>query len=575
MRIFKGQSVSPGVAAGRVYQYKAFVRSVYETYVQPGEEQAALAAYLEAVRAVDAELVKIAGSFSSQDRDKAKIFEAHREILADDEMDGDIRRAILQDRQAADFAVDRVCTEYAALLGRVPDANIAARAADIRDVRNRLLRVLHGEKEHNLSQLPDHSVVVAHDLLPSDTATIDRGNVAAIVTEVGGATSHSAILARAFGIPAVLGVPDVTKALSDGEEVIVDALCGEVLAEPDGETVASRREKQAAYLAERQEDRRYLTLPAVTKDGTTVEIGLNIGSETGWPEDESFTFVGLFRTEFLYMERDTLPSEEEQTAAYRRVLERAKGRQVTLRTLDVGGDKTLPALPLPKEENPFLGSRALRLCLNYRDLFLTQLRAALRASVYGSLQIMFPMVGSLEDIRAGKAAVEEAKAQLAGKGVSFDPDIPIGIMVEIPSIAMLADEAAKECDFASAGTNDLCQYLFAADRMNPLTNEYYRTFSPAMFRILSAVFDAFRRANKPVSVCGEMAGNPEAALVLLGLGLRKFSMNASAIPAVKRALRGITLLEAETLASAVCAADTEAAVLECIRSVAAGRAERR
>ena len=295
-----------------------------------------------------------------------------------------------------------------------------------------------------------------------------------------------------------------------------------------------------------------------------MEIGLNIGSDASWPEGNSYSFIGLFRTEFLYMERDTLPSEDEQTTAYRGVLEHAAGRPVTLRTLDIGGDKTLPALPLPKEENPFLGCRALRLSLNHRDLFLAQLRAALRASVHGPMQIMFPMVGSLEDLRAGKAALEEAKAQLTARGVPFDPNVPVGIMVEIPSIAMLADEASRECDFASVGTNDLCQYLFAADRMNPLTAEYYQSFSPAMFRVLSAVFDAFHRAGKPVSVCGEMAGDPEAAPVLLGLGLRKFSMNASAIPAVKRALRNIALDEAETLARAVCAAGTQAEVRELI-----------
>ncbi|MCE5188526.1 MAG: phosphoenolpyruvate--protein phosphotransferase [Eubacteriales bacterium] len=565
MRTFKGKPVSPGIAVGKVYQYKAFTCDVYETYVQPGGEQAALAAYRNAVREADAELGRIIGTFSPQDREQAKIFEAHRAILTDDEMDEEIRRAILEQQQSADFAVDRVCTEFAALLGAAPDANIAARAADVRDVRNRLLRILHGEKEHDLSRLPFPCVVVAHDLLPSDTATIDRNHVLAIVTEVGGATSHSAILARSFEIPAILGVPDATQALLDGGEVVVDALTGEVLAEPDAETLSRFRAQREAYLANRNETRQYLSLPAETKDGTAVEIGLNIGSGANWPENGGFSFVGLFRTEFLYMERDSLPTEDEQTAAYHKVLELAAGRLVTLRTLDIGGDKTLPALPLPKEENPFLGCRALRLSLNHRDLFLTQLRAALRSSVYGPIQIMFPMVGSLEDLRAGKAALEEAKAQLAAKGIPFDPDVPVGIMVEIPSIAILADEAARECDFASVGTNDLCQYLFAADRMNPLTAEYYQTFSPAMFRILNAVFGAFHRAGKPVSVCGEMAGDPEAAPVLLGLGLRKFSMNASAIPAVKRALRSVTLAEAEALARAVCAADTQSEVLALIR----------
>lgn len=567
MRIFKGNPVSPGIAIGSVYQYKAFNCNVYETYVQPGEEQVTLAAYLNAVQKADTELKQIIDAFPPVEHDKAKIFEAHREILADDEMDGEVRDAILTKRQSADFAVDRICTGFASLLSGVQDVNIAARAADIRDVRNRLLRILHGETERNLSRLPFPCVVVAHDLLPSDTATIDRGNVLAIVTEVGGATSHSAILARAFGIPAVLGVPDATQAFSGGKEVVVDALAGEVLAEPDDETIARGRRKQEAFLADQQDARQYLTLPAVTKDGVAVEIGLNIGSDAKWQEGGNYSFVGLFRSEFLYMERDILPSEDEQATAYRRVLEQAAGRPVTLRTLDIGGDKTLPALPLPKEENPFLGCRALRLSLNHRELFLTQLRAALRSSVYGPIQIMFPMVGSLEDIRAGKAALDEAKAQLADKGIPFDPNVPVGIMIEIPSIAILADEAANECDFASIGTNDLCQYLFAADRMNPLTAEYYQTFSPAIFRTLNAIISAFHRAGKPVSVCGEMAGDPEAAQVLLGLGLRKFSMNASAVPAVKRALKNVALETAETLARAVCAAGTQAEVRALICSI--------
>ncbi|MEA4969737.1 MAG: phosphoenolpyruvate--protein phosphotransferase [Candidatus Pelethousia sp.] len=568
MRIFKGNPVSPGLSTGSVYQYKAYACDVFEAYVQPGQELGAVAKYQEAVGLADKELRDIIASFSQRDADKAKIFSAHRAFLGDEEMDEEIRAAILERRQAPDFAVNRVFTEYAALLSAAKDPLIASRAMDLRDVRNRLVRILHGEPERNLSRLGCPVVVVAHDLLPSDTATMDRANVLAIITEVGGSTSHSAILARAFGIPAVLGVPDATKALPHGAAVIVDALNGEVLLDPDASALRQYEEKRAAYQADRRDAAQYFAQEPRLKDGTPVEIGLNIGARMDKDAIEVCSFVGLFRTEFLYMESERLPAEMEQFAVYRAVLEQAKGRPVTLRTLDVGGDKTLPALPLPKEDNPFLGCRALRLCLEKRELFLTQLRAALRASAYGKLQIMFPMVGSLDDLRAAKEVLEEARAQLRGQQIPFDESMPVGIMIEIPSIALLADVVAAACDFASIGTNDLCQYLHAADRMNAQVAGYYQSFSPAMFRAIKMVLDAFNARGKPVSVCGEMAGSALAAPALAGLGLRKFSMNAACIADVKRALAQYTLEEAQALSQKVINLDTEAAVKALLANAA-------
>ena len=513
-----------------------------------------------AVRAADAELVAVIQSFAEADADKAKIFSAHREILNDEEIADEIRIAILDESKSADFAVDSVYTAFAVLLAKAGDALIAARAADIRDVRNRVVRILHGEPEKNLSRLGAPAIVVAHDLLPSDTATLDRKNVLAIVTEVGGTTSHSAILARSYGIPAVLGVPDATNALPDGAGAAVDAMTGEVYLEPDESSLLLLQQKKDAFTADRLDAARYLAAEGRLADGTRIEIGLNIGSAEEVGALRNCDFVGLFRTEFLYMQTDFLPSEEEQFEAYRRVLVDAAGKPITLRTLDIGGDKTLPGLPLPHEENPFLGCRALRLCLTHPDLFYTQLRAALRASVYGNLWLMFPMVGTLDDIRAAKKAVQEAQQQLDARGIPYDPKVRIGIMIEIPSIAMIADRAALECDFASVGTNDLCQYLHAADRMNPQTEAYYQSLSPAMFRTLKMIFDAFGAAGKPVSVCGELAGNPLAAPALAGLGLRKFSMNASAVASVKRALSHVTLEQCRNVAAQVCEQDTEADV---------------
>jgi len=560
MKIFKGTPVSPGVAEGSVYLYQAFACDVYETYVQAGGEEDALKSYEQAVRAADDELLRLAASFSADHADKAKIFEAHREILADEEIGEEIRSAILDERQAADFAVNRVYTEFAQLLSKVTDELIAARATDIRDVRNRLIRILHGEMEKNLSALHAPVVVVAHDLLPSDTATLDRKNVLAIVTEVGGTTSHSAILARSFGIPAVLGVPDVTEAFRDGACAAVDAMSGEVYLEPDDAVRQSICRKREAFLKDRLDAARYLLDGAQLRDGTHVDVGLNIGSGAETGAIRYCDFIGLFRTEFLYMQTDRLPDEEAQFEAYRDVLQRAEGKPVTIRTLDIGGDKTLPGLSLPKEENPFLGCRALRLCLRNRDLFLTQLRAILRASVYGQFWIMFPMVGSLDDLRAAKEALAEAMRMLDQRGIPYDKNMKTGVMIEIPSAAFMAAEIAAECDFASVGTNDLCQYLHAADRMNPDVKSYYQSFSPAMFRALNMIFNAFHAAGNPVSVCGELAGDPAAAPVLAGLGLRKFSMNAGAVAGVKRALRQISLAEAQALAGQVCRMDTESAV---------------
>jgi len=564
MKIFKGTPVSPGVAEGYVYLYQAFSCDVYETYVQSGEETTALSSYERAVRAADDELLHLIASFSAGNADKAKIFAAHREILADEEMDEEIRSAILSERQAADFAVNRVYTEFALLLSKVGDALIAARATDIRDVRNRLIRILHGETEKNLSTLQTPVVVVAHDLLPSDTATLDKKNVLAIVTEVGGTTSHSAILARSFGIPAVLGVPDVTEAFQDGIYAAVDAMSGEIYLEPDETVRRNIRKKRAAFLKDREDAARYLNDSGSLRDGTHIDIGLNIGSCAEVEPIRYCDFIGLFRTEFLYMQTDRLPDEEAQFSAYRDVLQQADGKPVTIRTLDVGGDKTLPGLSLPKEENPFLGCRALRLCLRNRDLFLTQLRAILRASVYGKLWVMFPMVGSLDDLRAAKEALTEAMRMLDQRGISYDKAVKTGVMIEIPSVALMAADVAAECDFASVGTNDLCQYLHAADRMNPDVKSYYQSFSPAMFRALRMIFDAFIAAGKPVSVCGELAGNPDAAPVLAGLGLRKFSMNAGSVAGVKRALRRFSLTEAQALAGQVCNLGTEHAVKELL-----------
>lgn len=566
MRILKGNPVSRGIALGKVYIYKAFKADVHESYFEAGREDEFFKKYQDAVKVAETELNSIVASMEEESPEKAKIFTAHIEILMDEEVEEGVQEMIYDARTMPDYAVDEVYTAFANLLEKAKDPLIAGRAADLRDVRNRVLRILKGEKESNLANLRETVIVVAHDLLPSDTATMDRNRVMGIITEVGGATSHTAILARGYKIPALLGVTDATEIMSNGDNVILDALVGKVLLEPEKKTIKEYQDKLVEYVKEESETSEYLEKIPLVASGERYSIGLNIG---GTDPDESFKyadFVGLFRTEFLYMGSEHMPTEQEQFDAYRQVLSIAMGNPVTLRTLDIGGDKTLRYMVLPKEDNPFLGNRALRLCLDHIDMFKTQLRAALRASAFGPLQIMFPMVGTMDDIRAAKAVVEEVKQELRQKGIAFDEKINIGIMIEIPSIGLIADMAAQEVDFASVGTNDLTQYLHAVDRMNPAITQYFQSMSPSMFRILGRIFAEFNKAGKPISVCGELAGDHLGALVMFGLGLRKFSMNAANIGRVKRTLSLFTLEETENIAKKVQSLSTEAEVIAYVRA---------
>jgi len=395
-----------------------------------------------------------------------------------------------------------------------------------------------------------------------------------IITEVGGAPSHNAILAQGYKIPAVLGVPEATKIVQNGDMVILDALKGEVLLEPYRATIAEYEVKLKEFLKSEKQSAEFLNRIPLVATGERFSVGLNIGTTE---PDEGFKyvdFVGLFRTEFVYMESEHMPTEDEQFAAHRKVLANAMGNPVTLRTLDIGGDKSLRYLALPKEDNPFLGNRALRLCLDMPDMFKTQLRAALRASAFGPMQIMFPMVGTSDVIRTANATVHEAEAGLLAEVHRFDEKIHIRIMIEYPSIAMIADFAAEDTDFASVGTNDLTLYLHAVDRMNQKIADYYQSSSPAMFRILGKIFKEYNDAGKPVSVCGELAGEPLAAIVLFGLGLRKFSMNASNISHVKRTLSLFTLAEVEQIAKKVQNLSTEAEVISYLKAEVAKREQK-
>ena len=535
-RLLQGNAVSRGIAMAEAYVYEPLDLTIIKGICTKEEVETECKRFYDAMNRAKDELERLYDILEKEHPEQAKIFAAHKELLDDEEMIEETENAIKEDCLTAESAVDMIFNQYAELLKQVDDPLIAGRAADLLDVKRRVLRLLLGKEEKKLDYFERDVIVVAHDLLPSDTANLDRGHVKGLITETGGSNSHCAILARSFSLPAVLGADGAIAQIKDGQSLILDGFTGQVLLAFSNEEKEEYRQKQEIWKNQIQEEQTFLLRKGVTRDGVKIDIGINVGSDQYDSVEESYDFIGLFRTEFLYMENDHMPTEEEQFIVYRHILEKAKGKPVTLRTLDIGGDKTLPYFALPKEDNPFLGERALRLCFSHPEILQTQLRAAIRASAYGRLQIMFPMVGSLEDIRKAQNIVRETMQELDARGMEYDNDIKIGIMIEVPSLAIIADLVAKEVDFASIGSNDLTQYVCAADRMNAAMEPYYQTYAPAMVRLLGFVFESFQKANKPISVCGEMAGNPKGAALLVGLGARKLSMNAAMLAAVKAEL---------------------------------------
>ena len=554
--MLKGISGSSGFGIGKVFCYHAFDPSVAEKIVSPEAENAQRSTFFDALAQAKAELASLAASLTA---DKSAIFHAHLEMLEDEAILEEITDEI-HSCSSAQWAVYSVFQTYFQLMQSQESAVMRERAADLMDVRNRLLRLLRGEKETSLSALTTPMVIAARDILPSDVARLNSTLVLAFLTETGGATSHAAILARSLGIPAVLGIPDLMRTITDGQSVIVDGASGTVLTDPDEATIMHYRDLREAALAEGIRDRSCLPLVAETLDGTFIPLSLNIGSAE-LPELERYADgVGLFRSEFLYMERESMPSEEAQYAAYANVLRVMGSRPVILRTLDIGGDKTLPYLPLPREENPFLGNRAIRLCLDHEEIFRTQLRAAYRAASAGNLLIMFPMIGSVEDFRRAQSIAVSVRESLIQEGLSV-PNVPLGIMIEIPAAALCAEQLAREADFASIGTNDLCQYTFAADRMNAKAAEFAHPLSPAMLKLVQMSAAAFSAVGKPLSVCGELAGEARAIPLLLGAGVRKLSMSASSLARAKRIIRACSISDCQALFDGAMRCSTEQEVI--------------
>ncbi|MDE1547958.1 phosphoenolpyruvate--protein phosphotransferase [Jeotgalibaca caeni] len=545
-----GIAASDGIAIGRAYLLTepdlTFEKRIVED--PEGEITRFLDSFEKAKKEVQAIRDHVAKAVGEEE---AQVFDAHVMVLSDPELMNSIKDNIQTNRVNAEQAVHDVTTMFIQMFEAMEDnPYMQERAADIRDVSERVMSHLLGVKIPTPSTIKEEVVIVARDLTPSDTAQLNRQYVKGFVTDIGGRTSHSAIMARSLEIPAVVGTQSVTTQVTDGDMVIIDGLDGNIIINPDGETLAKYQEKATVYEAQKTEWAKLKNAATVTKDGKHVELGANIGT----PKDLTGVLangaeaIGLYRTEFLYMDSDTFPSEEEQFEAYKTVLQEMDGKPVVVRTMDIGGDKELPYLELPEEMNPFLGYRAIRICLAEPEMFRTQLRALLRASVYGTLRIMFPMIATLNEFRAAKQLLEEEKAKLIEEGVEVSNDIQVGIMIEIPAAAVLAHQFAKEVDFFSVGTNDLIQYTMAADRMSQQVSYLYQPYNPSILTLLKHVIDSAHAQGKWVGMCGEMAGDQMAVPLLLGLGLDEFSMSASSILQTRSLLAKLDTNEMKELA---------------------------
>lgn len=531
----KGIAASKGYAIGKVFlqEHEEIVitdEKITDVALEKKKLQKALDASREQLEKIKAKAAVEMGE------EKAAVFEAHITLLDDPEFTGTMAMEIENNQLNAMKAVENVTNTFVMIFESMEDAYMRERAADIKDVSKRIIANLAGRGGDAFAITEGNTIVVAEDLTPSDTAQLDRSKVIAFLTNIGGRTSHSAIMARTLEIPAIVGLGDITTSVKTGDSIIVDGIEGIAIINPDEETVKKYEAKREAFKAEQEELKKLIEVKTVTKSGKRIEVCGNIGKA----EDVDSVIanggdgVGLFRTEFLYMDRDNAPTEEEQFEAYKYVLENMNGNQVVIRTLDIGGDKTLPYLPLPEEMNPFLGYRAIRLCLDRKEIFKVQLRALLRASVYGNLAVMFPMISGIEEFRAAKEVVEECKAELKAEGKEYSDTTQWGIMVEIPAAAVMADELAKEVDFFSIGTNDLIQYTLAADRMSEKVSYLYNPMHPAVLRLIKMTIEGAHKHGKWVGMCGEMAGDEAAIPTLVEYGLDEFSMSASSILTAKK-----------------------------------------
>lgn len=553
-KTLKGIAASDGIAVAPAYLLVEPDLSFSKTTVSDVDSE--LARYQQAIKVSTAEVEQIRDSAKkSLGEDEAQVFEAHLMILNDPEFTGAIENEIKEQKINSEAALDETAQKFITIFeGMTDNAYMQQRAADVRDVSKRIMAHLLGKELPNPAAIDHEVIVVAHDLTPSDTAQLNKKFVKGFVTDIGGRTAHSAIMARSLELPAVVGTDSITKDVTNGQNLVVDGLNGDAVIEPTDEQVADYKKKSDAFLKQKAEWEKLKNEPSVTADGKKFTIAANIGTpnDMAGVNDNGAEAVGLYRTEFLYMDSKDFPTEDDQFEAYKEVIEGMHGKQVIIRTMDIGGDKHLDYWDLPEEMNPFLGVRAIRLSLQNEKIFRTQLRALLRASAFGKLGIMFPMIGTLAELRKAKAILAEEKDKLTHEGVKVGENLEVGMMIEVPAAAVLADQFAKEVDFFSIGTNDLIQYTMAADRGNDNVSYLYQPANPSVLRLIKHTIDAAHENNIWCGMCGEAAGDNTMFPILLSMGLDEYSMSATSILRIRSLMKKLNTEDIKELANKAC-----------------------
>lgn len=566
-RVINGIAASPGVAIGKIFIYRDIKLNYAEKSLISKEKEIERLILGREIAKKQLEEIRD-NTLLKMGKDKAAIFDGHITLLEDEDLFTEINDKINSENNTAEYALNEAIEEYASMLANLEDTYFKERAGDLRDIGKRWLYGIANVNVIDLSKLPPESIIVAKELNPSDTAQLNLENVLAFVTEIGGKTAHSSIMARSLELPAVVGVGELLDSITSEENIIVDALNGKVIINPDKENLKIYTEKRNAYLREKEELKELKDKEAISKDGVKIDIWGNIGS----PKDVKGVLsnggfgIGLYRTEFLFMDKESFPTEDEQFEAYKEVAIAMGTHPVTIRTMDIGGDKSLPYMELPKEENPFLGWRAIRVCLDRTEILKTQFRALLRASKYGNIKIMLPMIMDVNEIRKSKEIFEECKKELREEGVEFNETVMLGIMVETPAVAFRAKYFAKECDFFSIGTNDLTQYTLAVDRGNEKIANLYDSYNPAVLQAIKLLIDGAHEGGIKISMCGEFAGDENAVALLFGMGLDAFSMSGISIPRIKKILKNLDSKKCQKLVEEVLEFSTADEVKEKVKN---------